>query len=79
MEKNCGFFSGDEGEYVDIVDYQIMIRTNQYMDKADTIHKPSLSLKSGLFPLAFWLVNLALTEKYDTKNCYELISPWLLL
>ena len=30
--------------------------------------KPRLPLKSGLFPLVYWFVNLTLTEEHDTKN-----------
>ena len=40
------------------------------LSKVDNIQKPCLSLKSGLFPLVYWFVNLTLTDKHGTKNFY---------
>ena len=42
--------------------------------KVDNIQKSCLSLKSGFFPLAYWFVNLTLTDKqtwYEKQDVFS--------
>ena len=69
------FISWVKGDYIDVWMIKIRIKTNQidmdvclFVSKVDNIQKPCLSLKSGFFPIVYWLVNLTLTDKHGTKH-----------
>ena len=54
-----GLFPGDKGDYIDVWIIKITTKTNQtdidslLLSKVDNIQKPSFTLSSGFFPLAY--------------------------